>query len=57
MGKYKANKDFGKLKNKYFGIHKYNRLLNGEVIEITTVEDIPNDHKKYLDEVKKEAKK
>ena len=56
MGLYKASKDFDKLKNAYFGIHKYNSLLNGEAIEITDIKTVPSDHKKYLSEVK-EAKK
>ena len=55
--KLKATKDFAKLKNKHFGVHKVHALLNGAIIDITIPENIPKDVKKTLKEVKESKPK
>ena len=39
--KLKAGKDFASLENKHFKSHKIKALLSGEVIDITSPENIP----------------
>ena len=39
--KYKAKKGFKDLDNKFFGIHKINKLLNGDSIDITDFDSLP----------------
>ena len=39
--KYKAKKGFKDLDNKFFGIHKINKLLNGDSIDITDFYSLP----------------
>ena len=39
--KYKAKKGFKDLDNKFFGIHKINKLLNGDSINITDFYSLP----------------
>ena len=39
--KYKAKKSFKDLDNKFFGIHKINKLLNGDSIDITDFYSLP----------------
>ena len=39
--KYKAKKGFKDLDNKFFGIHKINKLLNGDTIDITDFDSLP----------------
>jgi len=51
MAKYKAGKDFKGLENKHFGPHKIRALENGEEVEITSPELIPEKVFKTLSEV------
>ena len=52
MGKYKAKKEFSKLKDKFFGIHKVNILEQGGDLEILNIKNVPKNIMKTLEEVK-----
>ena len=49
MALYKAKDSFKTAKNKYFGIHKINRLEQGGSIEITDVKDLPESVQSHLE--------
>ena len=54
MAKYKANSDFEKLKDRFFGVHKANSLMNGGVVEVTDPKLIP---KKVLECLEEQGEK
>ena len=55
--KYKAKKGFKDLDNKFFGIHKINKLLNGDSIDITDFDSLPESVKKELQPLEAKQKK
>ena len=57
MAKYKAKDSFKSAKNKHFGVHKINNLLQGGSIEITDFESLPESVKKHLVIVEEKIKK
>ena len=62
MARYKANKDFKDLENKFFGVHKIKSFEKGLVLELTDVSNVPTEVMACLEDVdkpkpKKETKK
>ena len=59
MALYKAKDSFKTAKNKFFGIHKINRLEQGGSIEITDFKALPESVQSHLEplETKKNKKK
>jgi hypothetical protein len=51
--KLKATGAFKELKNKHFGVHKVKALESGNVLEITSPEEIPAEVFATLEEVEK----
>lgn len=55
--KLKATGAFKELKNKHFGVHKVKALESGNVLEITSPEEIPAEVFATLEEVGKQKPK
>ncbi len=55
--KYKAKKSFKDLDNKFFGIHKINKLLNGDSIDITDFDSLPESVQVELEPIETKQKK
>ena len=55
--KYKAKKGFKDLDNKFFGIHKINKLLNGDSIDITDFDSLPESVQVELKPIETKQKK
>ena len=55
--KYKAKKSFKDLDNKFFGIHKINKLLNGDSIDITDFYSLPESVQVELEPIETKQKK
>ena len=55
--KYKAKKGFKDLDNKFFGIHKINKLLNGDSINITDFYSLPESVQVELEPIETKQKK
>lgn len=55
--KYKAKKSFKDLDNKFFGIHKINKLLNGDTIDITDFDSLPESVQVELQSIETKQKK
>ena len=55
--KYKAKKSFKDLDNKFFGIHKINKLLNGDTIDITDFDSLPESVQVELEPIETKQKK
>ena len=57
MAKYKAKAGFKDLENKFFGIHKINKLLKGGSVDITDFDSLPESVQVELQPIETKQKK
>ena len=57
MAEYKAKGSFKSFENKHFGLHKIKVLESGGSIEITNIDDLPEELLNHLEALGNETKK